>query len=39
MANLFTGMTEDFTTENVVNAYLESNVHKENLAEIEAVKK
>lgn len=38
MAKLFTGMTEEFTTENVVNAYLASDVHKQNVIEIEKAK-
>lgn len=39
MAKLFTGMTKEFTTENVVNAYLKSDVHKQNVVEIEEAKK
>lgn len=39
MAKLFTGMTEDFTTENIVNAYMESDIHKNNVIEIEESKK
>lgn len=39
MAKLFTGMTEDFTTENIVNAYIASDVHKNNVIEIEEAKK
>jgi hypothetical protein len=38
MAKKFMGMTEDFTVENLVNAYMDSDVHKENLAEIEKAK-
>lgn len=38
MAQKFAGMTEDFTLENVVNAYMNSDVHKRNLAEIEDAK-
>lgn len=32
------GMTEDFTVENIVNAYMGSDVHKKNLEEIEESK-
>ena len=39
MAQKFAGMTEDFTLDNVVNAYMNSDVHKKNLAEIEEAKK
>lgn len=38
MAQKFAGMTEDFTLENIVNAYINSDVHKQNLEEIEKVK-
>ena len=38
MANKFSGMTEDFTPENIVKAYLETDTHKENLEEIAKVK-
>lgn len=38
MAQKFVGMTEDFSLENVVNAYMNSDMHKQNLAEIEASK-
>ena len=34
MASKFLGMTEDFTPENIVNAYLQTDVHKKNLEEI-----
>lgn len=34
MAQKFANMTEDFTLENAVNAYMNSDVHKSNLAEI-----
>lgn len=34
MAQKFAGMTEDFTLENIVNAYMSSDVHKKNLEEI-----
>lgn len=39
MAQKFAGMTEDFTMENVVNAYMNSDIHKRNIAEIEESKK
>lgn len=39
MARKFASMTEDFTVENAINAYMNSDVHKENLAEIEEAKK
>lgn len=39
MAQKFAGMGEDFTMENLVNAYMESDVHKQNLAEIAEAKK
>lgn len=39
MIQLFTGMTNEFTPENVVNAYLNSDIHKKNVIEIEEVKK
>lgn len=39
MAQKFAGMTEDFTVDNIVNAYMNSDVHNENLAEIKEVKK
>lgn len=39
MAQKFAGMTEGFTLDNIVNAYMNSDVHKENLAEIEEAKK
>lgn len=34
MANMFSEMNNEFTTENVVNAYLKSDVYKKNLEEI-----
>lgn len=34
MANRFNGMVGEFTPENVVKAYLETDIHKENLKEI-----
>lgn len=39
MAQKFGGMTEDFTLDNIVNAYMNSDLHKKNLAEIEESKK
>ena len=38
MAQKFVNMTKDFTTDNVVNAYMNSDVHKANLKEIEKSK-
>lgn len=38
IAQKFAGMTEDFTLENVVNYYMNSDAHKNNLVEIEKVK-
>ena len=38
MAQKFAGMTEDFTLENAINAYMNSDVHMKNLAEIEEAK-
>lgn len=38
MAQKFAGMTEEFTVENAVNAYMNSDIHKNNLAEIEKAK-
>lgn len=38
MVGKFANMTEDFTVENIVNAYMNSDVHKKNLAEIEEAK-
>lgn len=35
MVHKFAGMTEDFTLENAVNFYMNSDVHKKNLDEIE----
>ena len=37
-AQKFSGMTEDFTIENIVNAYMNSDTHKKNLEEIEEIK-
>lgn len=34
MAQKFAGMTEDFSIENLVNAYMDSDMHKANLDEI-----
>lgn len=39
MAQKFASMTEDFTMENLVKEYMNSDVHKENLAEIADAKK
>lgn len=39
MAQKFAGMGEDFTMENLVNAYMNSDVHKKNLEEIAEAKK
>lgn len=39
MAQKFSSMTEDFTLDNIVNAYMNSDVHKDNLVEIEEAKK
>ncbi len=39
MAQKFASMTEDFTMENAINTYMNSDVHKKNLAEIEETKK
>lgn len=38
MAQKFAGMTEDFTLDNIVNAYMNSDIHKSNLAEIKEAK-
>jgi hypothetical protein len=38
MVHKFTSMTEDFTVENAINAYMNSDVHKKNLEEIEESK-
>ena len=38
MAQQFAGMTEDFTLENAINYYMNSDMHKQNLAEIEEAK-
>ena len=39
MVSKFSGMTEEFTPENVVKAYLGSDVHKKNVEEIAEVKR
>lgn len=39
MAQKFAGMTGELTPESLVNAYINSNVHQSNLAEIEEAKK
>lgn len=38
MAQKFSNMTEGFTLENIVNAYMNSDTHKENLTQIEESK-
>ena len=38
MAQKFAGMTGELTTEGIVNAYMNSDIHKQNLAEIEKAK-
>lgn len=38
MASKFSGMTEDFTPENIVKAYLQTDTHKKNLDEIAEAK-
>lgn len=38
MAQKFAGMTEDFSIDNIVNAYMNSDIHKENLEEIAEAK-
>ena len=38
MAQKFANMTEDFTLENAMKVYMESDIHKDNLLEIEAAK-
>ena len=38
MASKFSGMTEDFTPENIVKAYLQTDMHKKNLDEIAEAK-
>lgn len=39
MAQKFANMSEDFTMENLVNAYMNSDIHKENEEEIKSAKK
>lgn len=39
MAQKFSTMTEDFTIENLVKAYMNSDIHQKNLIEIEEAKK
>ena len=39
MASKLAGMTDDFTIDNLVNAYMNSDIHKNNLIEIEEFKK
>ena len=38
VANKLNGITDDFTIENLVNAYVKSDVHKQNLEEIKDAK-
>ena len=38
VAQKFSGTTKDFTLENIVNAYMNSDTHKKNLAEIKEAK-
>lgn len=38
MIQKFAGMTEDFTVENIVKAYMNSDMHKNNIAEISEAK-
>ena len=38
MANIFSGISDEFTPESLVNAYINSDMHKENLKEIEETK-
>ena len=39
MANVFSGMTGEFTPESIVNAYMASDTHKKNVIELEEAKK
>lgn len=39
MAQKFSGMTEDFTMENIINTYMNSDIHKKNLEDIKEAKK
>ena len=39
MANVLSGMTGDITPDSIMNAYMESDVYKKNMAEIEDAKK
>lgn len=39
MAKKFAGMTDEFNLENLVNAYMNSDIHKKNVVEIEEAKK
>lgn len=39
MVNMFAGMTEGLTPENIVDAYMNSDTHKKNQAEIDGFKK
>ena len=38
MLEAFQGVSEDFTVENIVNAYMNSDLHKQNVAELEEYK-
>lgn len=38
MVQKFTGMTEELTPESIINAYIDSDMHKKNLMEIEEAK-
>lgn len=39
VAGMFANMTDDFTTENIVNAYINSDMHKENIDEVKKAKR
>lgn len=39
MVNVFSGMTGEFTPESIVNAYMNSDIHKKNIVELEEAKK
>lgn len=39
MANMLSGMTEEFTPENIVKAYMSTDMHKNNVAELNEAKK
>ena len=38
MVSKFSGMTDEFTPENIINAYLQTDIHKQNVNEIAASK-